>query len=52
MSTKRSPTIPKAANIEGTLVNNLLKDNSNKLKIAHPGDIMETVAKVNNGKIM
>jgi len=40
-----------AASIEGTLVNNLVKDNINKVKIAHPGGIMETVAKLNDGKI-
>ncbi|MCB2295747.1 3-methylitaconate isomerase [Clostridium algoriphilum] len=41
-----------AANIEGTLVNKIVKsNNSNMLKIAHPGGIMETIANVNNGKI-
>ncbi|MBX4265074.1 2-methylaconitate cis-trans isomerase PrpF family protein [Clostridium estertheticum] len=43
--------ITTAANIEGTLVNKLVKDNSSKVKIAHPGGIMETVAIVKNTKV-
>ncbi|MCB2361103.1 2-methylaconitate cis-trans isomerase PrpF family protein [Clostridium estertheticum] len=42
-----------AANIEGTIVSKIVKsnNNNNKLKIAHSGGIMETVANVNSGKI-
>ena len=40
-----------AASIEGTLVNKIIQSDSNKIGIAHPGGVMETVAKNNTGKI-
>jgi len=46
-----SVCITAAASIEGTLVNKLIKNKSDKITIAHPGGVMETVAKVTNGKI-
>ena len=43
--------ITAAASIEGTLVNKIVQSDSDKVRIAHPGGIMETVAKNNAGKI-
>ncbi|WP_411682265.1 2-methylaconitate cis-trans isomerase PrpF family protein [Clostridium thailandense] len=43
--------ITAAASIEGTLVNKIVNSDSDKVRIAHPGGIMETVAKNNDGKI-
>lgn len=43
--------ITAAASIEGTLVNKIVKCNRDKVKIAHPGGIMETVAKLDDGNI-
>jgi 2-methylaconitate cis-trans-isomerase PrpF len=40
-----------AASIEGTLVNKLIQKAGDKIRIAHPGGIMETVSKVKDGKI-
>ena len=43
--------ITAAASIDGTLVNKLVKSNSDKVRIAHPGGVMETIAKTNGKKI-
>ncbi|WP_066621027.1 2-methylaconitate cis-trans isomerase PrpF family protein [Clostridium magnum] len=40
-----------AASIEGTLVNKLIQKGDDKIRIAHPGGIMETVAKVKDGRV-
>jgi 2-methylaconitate cis-trans-isomerase PrpF len=40
-----------AAAIEGTLVNKLIQKGEDKLRIAHPSGVMQTVAKVEAGKI-
>lgn len=46
-----SVCITAAASIEGTLVNKIVKCNRDEVKIAYPGGILKTVAKLNNGKI-
>ena len=43
--------ITTAAAIEGTLVNSIIKKNSDKIRIAHPGGIMKTFFKTDAGKV-
>jgi 2-methylaconitate cis-trans-isomerase PrpF len=43
--------ITAASSIAGTLVNKVANGSGDKLRIAHPGGVMETYAKLNSGKI-
>lgn len=43
--------ITAAAGIEGTLVNQIVKSDSDRVRIAHPGGIMETYFKTESGKL-
>lgn len=43
--------ITSASRIKGTLVNKIVNSNSNKIRIGHPGGIMETFAIMDAGKI-
>ncbi|PJI08523.1 MULTISPECIES: 2-methylaconitate cis-trans isomerase PrpF family protein [Clostridium] len=43
--------ITTAASIDGTLVNKITKINNGKVRIGHPGGVMETAAEMKEGKI-
>lgn len=43
--------ITAAASIEGTIVNQIVKNSSDEIRIGHPGGVMKTFARGASGKI-